>query len=284
LLLSGLQRRVGDYVRGLPPQEKAAWRRVLTRLSRAALNVLGPFRLPLATLATIAGTDKIGAHDYIPAYARFFAPYRNRRLTLLEIGVGGYDHEDGGHSLNMWQAYFRRGTIVAIDLFDKTKLSRGRVHVHQCSQVDRAGLEVIVRLYGGFDLVIDDGSHLNTHQIETFKILFPLMKPSGVYVIEDVQTSYWPAFGGGAVGTPAYAASAMSFFKELVDGVNHAEFLPSAGARPIVFQSCIKSIYFEHNLIVVVKGDNTQPSNIDVAAHAAELESSASPSAGFLER
>ena len=260
------------YVREQPPERKQKVVARLVALSRPALRVLRFFPVQLATLARISGTDKARGHDYMPAYERFFSPFRNRRITVLEIGVGGGDLEDGGRSLNLWEAYFRRATIVGIDIIDKRAQSRGRVHVHQCSQVDAAELERLAHRYGGFDIVIDDGSHVNEHQIESFRILFPLMKRESLYVVEDTQTSYWPAFGGGTVGTPGYRHSAMSYFEGLVPGLNHAEFLPGARANATSLDGAIRAIYFEHNLVIVVKGDNSAPSNIDVVGRAQELE------------
>ena len=281
-MIEKIRSSIQEFLQRQPESKRQVMRRRLKSLVRSALKVLGALHFPMLTLARLSGTDKISGHNYIDTYQQFFSPYRNRKITLLEIGVGGYDVAEGGHSLNLWEAYFQRGTIVAIDLHDKTQLSRDRVQVHQCSQVDRPGLEALARHYGGFDLVIDDGSHLNVHQIETFQLLFPLMKKEGVYVVEDTQTSYWPAFGGGSVGTAGHAASAVSFFKGLVDGVNYAEFLPSARGTPTELQQSIRGIYFEHNMIVIVKGDNTARSNVDMDARAYELEHRAASHAGDL--
>lgn len=239
-------------------------------------------RISLAVLARLSGSDKIGAHDYIEAYSRFFSKYRNRKITLLEIGVGGYDSSEGGNSLLLWKSYFPRGNIVGIDLYDKTHLSRGRLHVYQCSQTDMETLGELAKKYGGFDIIIDDGSHLNEHQIRTFIGLFPWMKENGIYVIEDTQTSYWPAFGGGAVGSPGYAKSATHFFKSLVDGLNHAEFLPEDQVPDSPFSDQIDAIYFEHNLIIIAKGKNTARSNFDVPRLARDLKDGAASQAGLL--
>jgi hypothetical protein len=241
------------------------------------LKTLGRLRAPLKKLAELSGTDKTGAHGFIPAYERFFSEYRHRSITLLEIGVGGYQELPGGHSLKLWEAYFQRGTIVGIDIYDKRNLSHGRVHVHQCSQVDSKGLHELADKHGGFDIIIDDGSHLNDHQIESFTILFPLLKTPGIYVIEDVQTSYWPAFGGGKVGTPGHARSAVSFFKELIDGLNHAEYLAGAQTKPFHRDTLIRGIYFEHNLIVIEKGDNSRASNIALELCSNVLERTDTP-------
>jgi hypothetical protein len=240
-------------------------RRALKRVGRIvediALVAGGLAGARLDRLARIAGTKDFGGWGSTGLYDRWFRPRRWRKFNLLEIGVGGYDDEDGGRSLRLWRAFFPRATIVAIDLYDKTRLSRGRIQVYQCSQIDAEKLSSLASRYGGFDIVIDDGSHINAHQIATFAMLWPHLKFGGIYVIEDTQTSYWESFGGGMPGTPAHAASLVSHIKGLVDGLSHAEFLdpayvPSALDREIV------SIQFAHNLIFIEKGDNAKPSNI----------------------
>src|SRR5215831_4721893 len=65
------------------------------------------FRNDLNRLARWYGTDKWGSHWYTQHYQRYFAPIKNNRLNVLEIGVGGYAQTDkGGASLRMWRAYF----------------------------------------------------------------------------------------------------------------------------------------------------------------------------------
>ena len=274
---------VSRYLLSLPEGKRTAVTEALLRGLRLVLAVLGHLRVPMRVLASLSGSDKIGGHDYIGTYARFFSKYRNRRISLLEIGVGGYDQSTGGKSLLLWEAYFPRARVVAIDVFDKTKLSRGRIRVYQCSQIDEKGLHEIASRHGPFDIVIDDGSHLNEHQIRSFEILFLLMKEEGLYVVEDTQTSYWPAYGGGSIGSPGYSSSATNYFKGLVDGLNHVEYLPSARAAAGPFREQISGIYFQHNLVVLVKGKNTGVSSFGVEARAGKLESGAASDAGLLK-
>lgn len=205
----------------------------------------------LDLLAAFYGTDKFGEHEYTPVYASLMRASRRKAVRLLEIGVGGYAGALGGESLRMWASYFRRGRIFGVDLFDKTALSAGRVQVFQCSQVDAPKLTELAKAHGPFDFILDDGSHLNAHQIETFGILWPHLKDGGTYVVEDVQTSYWPAYGGGALGTPGYERSCMRWFKELADSVNLPEFLEPAPGPGL--DAGIGSIAFHHNLIVLRK-------------------------------
>jgi len=243
-----LSRLVLNLRNSMPPDPAHASRleRMLWRIARLA----GWLGADLNLLAALYGTDKFGAHDYTPVYQDLMRPCRGKRVRLLEIGVGGFAQAPGGESLRMWESYFRRGRIYGVDLYDKTALSGGRVQVFQCSQVDAPRLGALALEHGPFDFVIDDGSHLNAHQIETFGILWPHVRDGGVYIVEDVQTSYWPAYGGGALGAPGYAQSCMQWFKNLADSVNLPEFLEPA---PASLDATVASLAFHHNLIVVRK-------------------------------
>ena len=228
---------------------------VVQRARSARVAVLSRwYRNDLTRLASIYGTDKWGLHWYTPHYERYFRPIKSRPLNVLEIGVGGYeDAGQGGASLRMWKSYFRRSRIVGIDLYDKRHLSEDRIDIRQCDQTDENALRQLSSEYGGFDIVIDDGSHINEHVIRTFEILFPLLRPEGIYVVEDVQTAYWPSYGGGK----DHPGSSMAFFKNLVDGLNHMEF-PIAQYRPSLYDLSIVEIAFVHNLIFVRKGTNDE--------------------------
>src|SRR5262245_13387187 len=215
----------------------------------------------LNLLAALCGTDKYGAHDYTPVYQELMSPRRRQPVRLLEIGVGGFEGGAGGESLLMWAAYFSKGRVYGIDFHDKTALSRGRIEVLQSSQTDDSRLTEIARRCGPFDFIIDDGSHVNSHQIASFRVLWPFVKDRGAYIIEDVQTSYWPAFGGGQLGSGDHAHSCMSYFKGIVDSVNAPEFLEPAGAAPRL-DPTIGSIAFHHNLIVITKDATVRRSNL----------------------
>jgi hypothetical protein len=222
----------------------------LDRLLRRFAAIAGPLGADLDTLAALYGTDKFGEHEYTPVYRELMGASRRKPVRLLEIGVGGYQGALGGESLRMWESYFRRGRIFGIDLYDKTALSGGRVQVFQCSQVDAPRLTALATEHGPFDFIIDDGSHENAHQVETFRLLWPFLKDGGAYVVEDVQTSYWPSYGGGPLGTSGYERSCMRWFKELADSVNLPEFLQPP---PPGLDAGIASIAFHHNLVVVRK-------------------------------
>jgi hypothetical protein len=212
----------------------------------------------LIDLAIKHKTDKWGEHFYALHYQKHFETYRFKKNNLLEIGVGGYSNPNiGGNSLRMWKEYFPNGNIYSIDIYDKSELEENRIKIFKGSQSDESLLLDIVAKAGSFDIIIDDGSHINKDVIDSFTTLFPHLKDNGIYVIEDVQTSYWPPFGGGF----QKENTIMNFCKRLTDCLNHKEFLIK-DYDPNYFDKHITSIHFYHNLIFIYKGNNNEKSNL----------------------
>jgi len=220
----------------------------------------------LKELAIIYGSDKWNPHWYTPHYQRRFQSLRKKRLNILEIGVGEYGKPNkGGASLRMWKRYFPYSRIYSIDIYDKSALQEDRIAIFRGNQADEKFLKDIYQQIGSLDIVIDDGSHVNSHVITSFKALFPLLNDNGIYVVEDTQTSYWPKYGkeqyGGDSDNLNNPTTIMGFFKSLSDGLNHAEFI-RPGYSPNYFDKHIVSMHFYHNLIFIYKGHNDEGSNI----------------------
>ena len=131
----------------------------------------------------------------IEEYRRFFASHREfvpRRI--FELGIW-----DGGSTV-FWYETLRPAKLIAVDiadrdndpLFDAYVASRGAVDnietYWRTDQRDARRLrELAARLAGPIDLVIDDASHQYTPTRSSFEALFPMLRPGGMYVIED-----WP--------------------------------------------------------------------------------------------
>jgi hypothetical protein len=214
----------------------------------------------LREIALEQGTDKEGAHTYTEAYERHLGHLRGSPITLLEIGIGGYaDPRQGGASLRMWKTFFPRAQIIGLDIHDKSALAEDRITILQGDQGDKAFLERIALEHGPFDVVIDDGSHRCRHVIASFEALFPHLTETGIYAIEDLQTSYWETYGGSS-GADRRGTS-MTMLQGLADGVNHAEYdIP--GYEPTYPDLWVQAVTFYHNLAFVQKGPNTQPSHL----------------------
>jgi hypothetical protein len=215
----------------------------------------------LTKLAKIYKTDKWGDHFYTPHYTTHFKKFKYKKIILLEIGVGGNENPRlGGGSLRMWKKYFPKGKIFSIDIYDKSFHEEKRISIYKGSQIDKPFLMNLVAKTSKPDIIIDDGSHFNKHVIETFGVLFPMLKEGGIYVIEDVQSSYWPYFGGDNhdLNNPN---TTMNFFKKLTDSLNYKEFI-KPDYQPTYFDENIISIHFYHNLIFIYKGRNDENSNV----------------------
>lgn len=245
----------------LPPKIKTFLRRIFTEQRILYVKTI-PFTNNLTKLGNLYGTDKSLTHHYTQHYQHHFKAFKNKKIKLLEIGVGGYSNPfHGAHSLRMWKRYFGKGKIYSFDIHDKSALQEKRIKIFQGSQVDFSFLDTIMNEIGTPDIIIDDGSHINEHVIQTFTYLFPLLKDGGIYVIEDTQTSYWEAFEGDSddLQNPT---TLMNFFKQLTDCLNYKEFVKPHGYEPSYFDKKIISIHFYHNLIFIYKGDNIEESNI----------------------
>ncbi len=223
----------------------------LRRRRRAAMS--------LSELAVEFGTDKFSEiHRYTPHYERHLAHLRDEEFVLLELGIGGYRRErDGGASLRMWKHFFPKATIVGLDIEDKRFVRAPRIVPFQGSQDDP---DVIARIFdevGVPKVVIDDGSHQVRHVLESFRIIFPQLPDDAIYAIEDIQSSYWPDWGGSE--DLLSTETSMALVKRLLDGLNHEEFL-SATYEPTYTDRHVVGLHAYHNLVVIEKGTNDEGS------------------------
>lgn len=126
--------------------------------------------------------DKGTIHSYIEVYETLLAPYR-QNASFMEIGLAA------GWSLAMWQEYFGEDArILGADIsiiFDRSPfLSDPRVTIVQADATKPEFLNAIGERT--FDVIIDDGSHMQTDQVATFNLLKPRMRTGGLYIIEDI--------------------------------------------------------------------------------------------------
>ena len=263
-MFDSLRNRWVQRHRSRPDAEREAIKKRLLELQtgRWAWLVDLPSRLFFASdlkmLATIYGTDKWNRHWYAQHYENLLHRIRRKPINLLEIGVGGdQGPRDGGRSLRMWRAYFPKGRIYGIDINDKRPLDRGRIKTFRGSQADPRFLDSVVREIGGIDVILDDGSHVNSHMIFTFQHLFPRLASGGLYILEDTQTSYWPGYFEGNETDRNDPKTAMGYFKSLADGLNWREF--RGNDSPNYLDLHIESIAFYHNLIVIKKRSSGDP-------------------------
>lgn len=193
-------------------------------------------------------------HHYLPIYDRYFAPWRERPVRFLEIGV--YK----GGSLEMWRRYFgAEATIFGIDINpDCAALDGKDGHVRIGSQADPAFLQAVVAEMGGVDIILDDGSHKMHHVRRSLEVLYPMLSERGLYVIEDLQTAYWPKFGGGRY-------SPFNFFnllRRVIDDVHHW-YHPGRMRVPAIAGQ-VEAVHVHNAMVIFEKGPNLRPTHSQV--------------------
>jgi len=141
---------------------------------------------------TLQDPLKICGHNYVEIYDMYFSKKRFDKLKILEIGMG--NHPTNGFSLRMWLDYFPNSEIHIIDNQESNfrcdfEYDTNRVKFYIVDQSSPEQLDGFSNHFkdGYFDLIIDDGSHIASHQILTFKYLFHLLKKEETYFIEDIH-------------------------------------------------------------------------------------------------
>ncbi len=120
---------------------------------------------------------------YMPIYEFYINKWKDKEINLMEIGVLR------GASIKMWWDYFKKAKIYGIDTKPKIEFKKERVKIYTGDQADKEFLENVCK-DKRFDIIIDDGGHKMSQQTRSFKILWKYLKPDGIYVIEDLHTSY----------------------------------------------------------------------------------------------
>jgi SAM-dependent methyltransferase len=147
----------------------------------------------LASIFNKFTTDKNEfQHNYVRQYDEILSKFRYKPINILEIGV--YK----GQSFYGWRTAFPNAVnIVGIDINPSSKTFENfnfSMFVEIGDQSDEDFLKSVSEKYGGFDLIIDDGSHRNTHVIKSFETLFPLLNDKGLYIVEDTVCHKVPAY------------------------------------------------------------------------------------------
>ena len=203
--------------------------------------------------------EKPGKHIcYFEIYDEIFEGIdRFQNLKILEIGV------NQGAGLRSLKNYFPNSEIFGLDIKEECKEhEEERIKVFIGSQVD---FSVIESLFDEkFDIIIDDGSHHNEHVFLTFSMLFSSLSSEkvGLYIVEDVHTSYWPQYGGMF----RYENSTIENFKNIIDMMHawcirdpvYSHNPPYMGAvcPATYFESWVRFIQFYENIIVIKKRKN----------------------------
>jgi len=131
--------------------------------------------------------DGTPGHNYTEEYEKHFRPLRDKKIKILEIGFGG------GDSLKLWKEYFTQAEVYCVDnnlsrVEDPDYFVREGIKISYGDQSDSSSLIESCNQMGvdQFDIIIDDGSHVDSHIMTSFHTLFEnYLSPGGLYFVED---------------------------------------------------------------------------------------------------
>ncbi|XP_063729563.1 uncharacterized protein LOC134857121 [Symsagittifera roscoffensis] len=145
------------------------------------------------------GSDKCSRHNYPDYYHYFFKKISNRKLNILEIGLGSQvdprfksqmkKNFTIGGSQRVWRDYFTNSQIFGADvnpdiIFEEERLKTFHVDITKNETLNAMFDKIGVQL----DILIDDSLHEPGPQENLLSVAFEKIKPGGFYIVEDVSS------------------------------------------------------------------------------------------------
>ncbi|MAF25943.1 hypothetical protein CL634_10265 [bacterium] len=188
---------------------------------------------------------------YFEIYDRHFSKYVDKQPSILEVGV------DYGGSVEMWDDYFGEGCkIYGVDLSERSKEIEKYMPNVKITLGDQGSVDFwdeYKKQTPKFDIIIDDGGHRMEQQITTFECMYDHIKDDGVYLCEDLHTSYFPKYGGGFKKPSTF----IEYSKNFIDYINvwWWDHNGSKETNPsdFEFRKKTNSIHFYDSVVVLEK-------------------------------
>ncbi|RSL38367.1 hypothetical protein CEP53_014925 [Fusarium sp. AF-6] len=183
-----------------------------------------PDKATFEAIARKHGTNKVTSHSYQFMYEKYLGPLQGRSVKFLEIGLGCNMDYGPGASYDTWleflpgvDLYFIENDRICAETFN-AKNSNARIAIG-----DQASVHFLNQFAnestkdGLFDVIVDDGGHGMVEQITSLEELWKIVNPGGLYVIEDLQTSYREHWGGDSSGRDPRKHTTMKYVYGLLD-------------------------------------------------------------------
>ena len=186
---------------------------------------------------------------YFDVYEKHLNKFVGKSPKILEIGIF-----DGG-SLELWEKYFGDSSkIFGVDIHpDVLNQKHGpNTKILLGNQGDSNFWDNFLKEETGFDIIIDDGSHIMRDQILTLEKLFPHLNDGGVYICEDTHTSYWDGWQS------QNSETFLNYSKKITDVVNQQHY---RGKTPVSkseldIYSNLYSVSYYNSVVVFEKRHN----------------------------
>jgi hypothetical protein len=182
---------------------------------------------------------------YFEIYDRHFSRFRGTDVHVVEFGVSQ------GGSLQMWKKYFGpNAKIFGVDINPHCKtLEEEQIEIFIGDQEDRIFLKSLAEKIQRIDILIDDGGHTMKQQIHTYEELFSHIEKNGVYLCEDLHTSYWSEYSGGYKKRNTF----IEYSKNFIDYMNAWHSAKISRLRITEFTRTVHSLHYYDSVLVIEK-------------------------------
>lgn len=192
---------------------------------------------------------------FITYYSDYLRTLQGKKINLLEIGFTK-------SSLTLFKKFLPKANIIGLDLIARKADIYKKADIFYGDQTDFKVLNKIIKKYKKFDVIIDDGSHINSHVKKTFNYLFEYLNYGGFYFIEDLQTSYISRWNyGGDPINHNNKKTIMNFIRSLADRMHYQEF-DNPFYTKNKYDGHIGFVHIYKNLAVIKKQKNFYESNL----------------------
>lgn len=196
---------------------------------------------------------------YFEIYDRHLRSFRDaraaagKRINMLEIGISH------GGSLEMWNHYFRGNVnIYAVDINPECKkFETDNTKIFIGSQEDPKFLDNLKANIPPLDLLIDDGGHTMKQQIVTFEHLYDHIVDDGIYIGEDLHTSYLKDYGGRLKKKRSFIEYTKNFIDKL-----HTWHIKKDKMPVDNFVKTTQSLHFYDSVLVIEKKKMSPPYDV----------------------
>lgn len=193
------------------------WKRIVNKIQRAYKSPDNHYRdlKELTILGLQLNTDKAFFHLYTEFYNDYLEIFKGKQINVLEIGILN------GSSLKMWKRFFKDAHIYGCDInpnYVEKKYGNG-ITTFYFDQANPS--EFITKIKDiKFAVIIDDGSHIVSHQQKTLGVLFKYLDIGGIYICEDLQTSLKENYFDTTISTLDMLKNFITFREIKSDEIN----------------------------------------------------------------
>lgn len=179
--------------------------------------------------------------NYFEIYDEIFKKYENKKITIVEIGIG-----DGG-SLFMWRSFFKENArIIGIELNPSAKkLEEYGFEIFIGDQSDKKFWEDFYSKIGKIDILLDDGGHKNLQQITSVYESINNINDDGMIIIEDTHSSYMSDKGFNNPSKNSF----INYCNLLIESIHRRN--PMINKNMNIFSKKIHSIQFFDSIVVL---------------------------------